>query len=651
MVLIAFLISLAAAGGALSWPVILGICVIVASVFFTRLALKESQLPKLFLTDRRRPLKPVETNQDARNKVLRRNFKPDLIPADLDAIVVGSGMGGLTAAALMSFAGKRVLVLEQHDRAGGCTHSFVEKGYEFDVGIHYIGEMGVSRKRGKHGVTTASTRRLLDQITGGQLQWAPLEDNFDVVTLGDGVSSAIRRYPLSSGLDNLANFLAEKFPDEKAGIDEFFRLCWIVDKSMDNFGLAKMLPAWLAKFLLKWGLLPGSSTLMKYFSTSAEEVVNSLVKTPDLRAILNYCFGDYGVPPSRAPFAMQATLLTHFSNGAFYPVGGASEIAYHVIPTIEAAGGRVLVRATVCQLLTSDGNKVVGVRVKRGKGMPDVDISAPLVISNAGMKNTFDSLLPSSFLQQSSIGHILPNLKPGLACFQLFVGLRGSSEDLEVKKQNFWCFSRPQLDDAVEDYMRLSSKEAMDADIPLMFVSFPSAKDPTWTTRFPPAEDGVPKTTCAIVTLVNWDWFRKHDGGEGAVVRKRDDDDYEELKSALTQRLWDQVTKLFPQLADKVDYMEGGTPLSHNYYIKSTAGEIYGLDHDLNRFSLEPLVGLRPDVGIPGLLMTGQDVFTCGFIGALYGGVATAGFALGLGARIFLQMDNIGKKWEKEGMK
>ena len=99
----------------------------------------------------------------------------------------------------------------------------------------------------------------------------------------------------------------------------------------------------------------------------------------------------------------------------------------------------------------------------------------------------------------------------------------------QVKKQNFWCFSRPQLDDAVEDYMRLSSKEAMDADIPLMFVSFPSAKDPTWTTRFPPAEDGVPKTTCAIVTLVNWDWFRKHDGGEGAVVRKRDDDDYEVL--------------------------------------------------------------------------------------------------------------------------
>ena len=56
------------------------------------------------------------------------------MPSDLDAIVIGSGPGGLTAAALLSKAGKRVLVLEQHDQAGGCCHSFEEEGYEFDSG-------------------------------------------------------------------------------------------------------------------------------------------------------------------------------------------------------------------------------------------------------------------------------------------------------------------------------------------------------------------------------------------------------------------------------------------------------------------------------------------------------------------------------------
>ena len=59
-----------------------------------------------------------------------------------DVVVVGSGIGGLTAAAILSKAGKKVLVLEQHDQAGGCCHTFLDKGYEFDVGIHYVGEMG-----------------------------------------------------------------------------------------------------------------------------------------------------------------------------------------------------------------------------------------------------------------------------------------------------------------------------------------------------------------------------------------------------------------------------------------------------------------------------------------------------------------------------
>lgn len=114
--------------------------------------------------------------------------------SDLDAIVIGSGIGGLTTAAIMAKAGKKVLVLEQHDqvflpisyqitfvvieysifKAGGCCHTYIEKGYEFDVGIHYIGELE----------SGCLNRTLVDQISDGQIEWDKLDDEFDVVVFG-----------------------------------------------------------------------------------------------------------------------------------------------------------------------------------------------------------------------------------------------------------------------------------------------------------------------------------------------------------------------------------------------------------------------------------------------------------------------------------
>merc|ERR1712130_300439 len=127
-----------------------------------------------FSKDERKPRKGYVHDQKERSKVLKQGFSKDKVPEGLDAILIGSGIGSLTTAAIMAKAGKKVLVLEQHDQAGGTCHSYTEKGYDFDVGIHYVGEMG----------SRSLNKTLLDQISDGQIEWAPLDDEFDIVQVG-----------------------------------------------------------------------------------------------------------------------------------------------------------------------------------------------------------------------------------------------------------------------------------------------------------------------------------------------------------------------------------------------------------------------------------------------------------------------------------
>ena len=100
-----------------------------------------------------------------------RPYKQSVLDESWDAIVIGSGIGGLTAAALLArHAGKRVLVLERHYTAGGFTHTFRRPGYEWDVGVHYVGEVNDPN---------SPLRAAFDHLTEGRLQWNSMPDVYD----------------------------------------------------------------------------------------------------------------------------------------------------------------------------------------------------------------------------------------------------------------------------------------------------------------------------------------------------------------------------------------------------------------------------------------------------------------------------------------
>ncbi|XP_004612141.2 all-trans-retinol 13,14-reductase [Sorex araneus] len=550
--------------------------------------------PNPFSEDAKRPPAPLVTDKEARKKVLKQAFSAGRVPEKLDAVVIGSGFGGLAAAAILAKAGKRVLVLEQHSKAGGCCHTFGQDGLEFDTGIHYIGRM----HEGSEG------RFFLDQITEGQLDWVPMDSPFDIVVL-DGPAGR-KEFPMYSGKKAYIQGLKEKFPKEEAAIDKYMKLVKVVTSGVAPLVLLKMFPLPVTQLLDKFGLLSRFSPFLRACTQSVAEVLQQLPASPELQAVLGYIYPTYGVTPSHASFSMHALLVNHYLEGAFYPRGGSSEIAFHTIPVIQRAGGAVLTKAPVQKVLLDSAGRACGVSVK--KGLELVNIYCPVVISDAGLFNTYENLLPESARCLPGVRQQLGPVRDSLGTFLVFICLRGTKQELGLPATNYYVHSDTDLDKAMKRYLS-APREKATAHIPFFFISSPSAKDPTWEDRFPG------RSTLAVLLPAPYEWFEEwRDEPKG----KRSSD-YETLKNAFVDASLSVVLRLFPQLEGKVDSVGGGSPLTSQFYLAAHRGACYGADHDLGRLHPCVMASLRAQSPIPNLYLTGQDVCTCGLMGALHG--------------------------------
>jgi all-trans-retinol 13,14-reductase len=504
--------------------------------------------------------------------------KRDQFAKDWDTIVIGSGIGGMAAAAALTKTGHKVLLLEQYDTLGGLTHSFSRDSFTWDVGIHYLGGLAPDD----------SEKELLDWLCATPMEFASMGAVYDTLHVGDSEPLRLSRPYEAQELDFKA-----RFPEEAKAIEGWTHAMRKGREALMTAAQIKSLPAPFGAGLKWWK----RKEIDRWCSRTTDEVARSLTENEDLIAALTAQWGDFGGRPSTASFALHAMAVgSYLESGAWYPVGGGAAFAEHILPTITAGGGAARAGVKAASLLMEDG-RVAGVVTADGE-----TIRADIVISNIGARETVDYLLPDDCGQKDWVEEIQA-LDPNVANFSLFLGFEGDVEAAGATRSNHWIYPTGVVDALWDD--------APDGPPPGIFVSFASLKDP--------AHDPGPnqKHVGEVLALTDWStverWAMEPPGARGA--------HYREFKERVEQRLFDQFENYFPELAKLVVHRELATPLTMVSVTGHSQGAFYGRDVTPKRLLSK---ALRMKTPIKGLYLSGQDVCAPGIAGALWGGVLAA---------------------------
>jgi len=454
-----------------------------------------------------------------------------------DAIVVGSGLGGLSCAAALARQGLKPLVIERHDKPGGFATAFARPGgFLFDVSLH---STTVGDRNGVHNLISG-----FPEIT--DIEFLPHPSLFRAIYPGHDV-----RVP-QRDVEGYISLLTKLFPDEESGIaalfDEMQGLARDIGRLSEAKGQVDM-----GRFAAEYPVLA------KHHRSTWGGMLDGRVRDPRLKAVLSSQWGYYGLPPSKLScFYYVLPFLGYLAHGGFYPRGRSQDISNALVRIITARGGTILLNTGVEKILVKNGS-AVGVRTADGK-----EFTSKVVVSNADPFETFLRLVgepntPSEYTDRWR------DYSVSLSSFQVFLGLK---DDL-VKKTGIpdsEIFLESSYDTEAGYADALAGNVERGGFVVTLYDNITGGYSPGG------------KNTVNLLTLQGYGPWEQYEKDYRAGRKAR----YREAKERMGDTLIARAERLLPGLAAAIEVKEIGTPLTNVRYTGHHRGAIYGWDQTVN---------------------------------------------------------------------
>jgi all-trans-retinol 13,14-reductase len=476
-----------------------------------------------------------------------------------DVVIIGSGLGGLFCANILSKEGMSVCVLEKQKHFGGNLQTFKRDGKIFDTGIHYVGGLGEGQNLHQYFKYAG----IIDDLKLKQLDI----DAFDQINfLG-------KKYPYAQGYDHFIESLAQDFPEEKESLkryrDEIKKIC-------NEFPLYNVRPNL------------GKDNEHIYYEKNVGDFINSVTANKTLQNVLAGNNLLYAGIPDKTPVAIHALITNSLIEGAYRFEDGSHQIADLLIESIKNNGGALLNDSEVIKLNVGT-EKVEAAVLKNGEV-----IEANNFIS--AIHPTLTLAMTDTSLLRKSYRNRIHDIEETISVFAIYVAFKPDS--FPYLNYNYYHFN----EDSVWSIPNYSPDRWPQE---YLFLTLPSSKSKKYA------------ETATAMTYMKYDEVKQW---ENSGIGKRGDD-YEVFKKYKAELLIDHIDKQFPGFKSSITNYYTSTPLSMVSYTGTRNGSIYGIQHDSNeplktritpRTKIPNLLLSGQNVNLHGVLgVTVGSVLTC----------------------------------------